>query len=159
MKLMNSLKKTFGLEEEEFEEMDYKDERKEKNEIRKTEIIGENVIRPGAFRRNEDNITELPSFSEDSSKKQSVSIVTPKSFDEALKVSEDFMAGKIIIINTSMMEIRIAQRFLDFVSGTSFAVGGDINRVEDNIYIVTPNDVDVLNAVGKDSAFKNLFSF
>lgn len=167
MGIMSTLKKTLGIAEE----YDYEYENEYNEEMDKVEMVEdkkeesfekENIIRGPFSSRNQmssrmEDVSRKPSFIEE--KKQSVSIVSPKSFDEALRVSEDFIAGKIIIINTSFMEIKVAQRFLDFVSGTSFAIGGDVNSVEDNIYILTPKSVSVDSALGKDSTFKNLFGF
>lgn len=159
MGIMSSIKKTLGIDDDyEYEEVYEERDLEEANEIVEKNIDKENIIR-GPFQRGREEVRDARELIKKPKAeiKQEVHIVSPKSFDEALKVSEAFLSGKIVILNTSYMELRVAQRFLDFVSGTSFAVKGDINRVEENIYIVTPASINVDSQSEKDSTFRNLF--
>lgn len=72
-----------------------------------------------------------------------INIVKPKTFDEAPALAESLKTGQIILINTSLIEKRSAQRLLDFVSGACYALGGDVREVDNGVYVFSPPSIDV----------------
>ena len=56
----------------------------------------------------------------------------------------DFLrANKTIVINIEGLDVAVAQRIIDYVGGACYAMGGSLNVVSSNIFIATPQDIEV----------------
>ncbi|HHP7229921.1 MAG TPA: cell division protein SepF [Xenococcaceae cyanobacterium] len=72
-----------------------------------------------------------------------VSVITPRSFDEMPEVIRALRDRKSVILNLNMMEPELAQRAVDFVSGGTYAIDGQFQRVGETIFLFTPSCVKV----------------
>ena len=88
-----------------------------------------------------------------------VNVVKPTSFDDATEICDALKNRRIVVINTSALENRIAQRLLDFISGSCYALGGALQEVEKSVYLLSPSNVEVSNEFKSEIASKALFSF
>ena len=150
MSVLESLKKTFSFDEdyETFQE-----------EVDAPETTGtdDNVIKPSFFKRREkDSVRVLPAPGPVEAG-QALNIVRPERFDDAMTIVGELQSGQIVVINTSRLDLKTAQRLLDFVSGATFALAGEIQEVMEAVYVVTPAGVALHNAVRTDSMMKNIF--
>lgn len=153
MSVIESIKKTFSFEDEYeayHDGVDGEDDLAEET----------NVIKPSFFKRREkDTIKALPRTHQAVEEPgQELNIVKPERFEDSMAIVNDLKMGKIIVINTNKMEMRQAQRLLDFVSGASFALNGDIQEVMESIYVVSPAGVSMKNSIRTESAVRSLFS-
>ena len=69
--------------------------------------------------------------------------VTPTSFNEAQGIGDRFKAGQPVIVNLQGVERDLRRRLVDFSSGLCYALGGKMDRVADQVYLLTPTDMDV----------------
>ena len=72
-----------------------------------------------------------------------VCVVKPTSVDDSREITETLLAGRTVILNLEGMDLEIAQRIIDFVSGSCYAINGNIKPISDTIVIVTPEDIDI----------------
>lgn len=72
-----------------------------------------------------------------------VNILKPADFDESPSIANSLKDGQILLINTTGMEKKVAQRLLDFVSGACYALGGDVSEVESGVFVFSPSSVHV----------------
>ena len=72
-----------------------------------------------------------------------VCVVKPASVDDSREISETLLSGRTVILNLEGMDLEVAQRIIDFVSGATFALGGNLQRISSYIFLVTPNNVDI----------------
>ena len=70
-------------------------------------------------------------------------IFRPTSYDETQSVIDSLKARKPIIVNLDEIDVAVAQRILDFISGAVYALGGDIKKAARNIFVVAPSNVEV----------------
>lgn len=70
-------------------------------------------------------------------------LVTPQSYEEARDVCDYIRARKPVVVNLENMDHQIAQRIMDFLSGSCYSLNGDIKRVTKNIFVLAPDNVDV----------------
>jgi cell division inhibitor SepF len=70
-------------------------------------------------------------------------VVTPTSFNDAQDVGDLFKRQQPVILNLSGVERDLARRLLDFSSGVTYALGGSVERVAPQVYLLTPADVEV----------------
>lgn len=88
-----------------------------------------------------------------------VKIVKPTTYEEAADICDELKNRKIVVINTTGLEARIAQRLLDFMGGASYALGGDLEEIEKNVYILSPATVEVSNELKNELSGKGLFNW
>lgn len=72
-------------------------------------------------------------------------IIAPSKFEDAKEIADEIKLKKIITLNMSVVGIEIAQRILDFISGTAYAVDSKITKVGDNVFVSVPNRVKQVN--------------
>ena len=51
--------------------------------------------------------------------------------------------GCTVVLNFEGLDVEIAQRIIDFTSGSCYAIGGNLQKVSNYIFIVTPKSVDI----------------
>ena len=73
-----------------------------------------------------------------------VVLVTPERFDEAPEIANHLNERRPVVLNLESTNREIARRLLDFLSGVAYANSGQIKRVANSTYIITPYDVDVM---------------
>ena len=74
---------------------------------------------------------------------QQVSLVVPKSFNDAQTVADKLKADVPVIINFQGADADLAKRLVDFSSGLAYATGGTMARVADRVYLLTPSNVEI----------------
>lgn len=72
-----------------------------------------------------------------------VCVIKPTQVNDAREITETFLEGRTIIMNLEGLDIDIAQRIVDFVSGAAIAVDGNLQMVSKYIVLVTPSNVDI----------------
>ena len=72
-----------------------------------------------------------------------VCVVKPTSVDDSREITETLLSGRTVILNLEGMDLEVAQRIIDFVSGAAFAISGNLQKISNYIFLVTPTNVDI----------------
>ena len=75
--------------------------------------------------------------------KMSIVVISPSSFEESREVVDTLLEMRSIILNVEGLDVDIAQRILDFVSGGALAVDGNVQFISSHIILVTPRSVAI----------------
>ncbi|WP_100373277.1 cell division protein SepF [Bacillus sp. FJAT-45037] len=78
-----------------------------------------------------------------------VILVEPRTYDEAQDIADHLKNRKAVIINLQRVSYDQAKRVVDFLSGTVYAIGGDIQKLGQNIFLCTPDNVDVTGSISE----------
>lgn len=70
-------------------------------------------------------------------------VVVPKSFNDAQDVADMYRDNKPVIVNMQNAERDLARRLIDFSSGLCYGLGGQMEKVAKDVYLLTPDDVEV----------------
>jgi len=73
-----------------------------------------------------------------------VVLVKPERFEEAATIADNLNEKRTIVLNLESTNRDVARRLLDFLSGAAYASDGQIKRVANSTYIITPYNVDVM---------------
>jgi cell division inhibitor SepF len=73
----------------------------------------------------------------------SMHVVTPRSFNDAQQVADEFKRSKPVIINLQSTDRELSKRLIDFSSGMTYALGGGMQRIAEGIFLLTPENVEV----------------
>ena len=72
-----------------------------------------------------------------------VCVIKPTKVDDAREISETLLSGRTVILNLEGLDLEIAQRIIDFTSGATFAINGNLQKISNYIFLVTPTNVDI----------------
>ena len=64
-------------------------------------------------------------------------------FEEAREITDTLLSNCTIVLNFEGLDVEIAQRIIDFTSGSCYAIGGNLQKVSNYIFVVTPKSVDI----------------
>ena len=73
-----------------------------------------------------------------------VVLVKPERYEEAAQIADNLNERRTVVLNLESTNRDIARRLLDFLSGVAYANNGQIKRVANSTYIITPYNVDVM---------------
>jgi cell division inhibitor SepF len=73
----------------------------------------------------------------------SMHVVTPRSFNDAQQVADEFKRSKPVIVNLQSTDRELSKRLIDFSSGMTYALGGGMQRIAQGIFLLTPENVEV----------------
>ena len=72
-----------------------------------------------------------------------VCIAKPTSVNDARDVTDLILAGNTVVLNLEGLDVDIAQRIIDFTSGSCYAVQGNVMKISHYIFVITPSTVDI----------------
>ncbi|MDR0614377.1 MAG: cell division protein SepF [Lactobacillales bacterium] len=78
-----------------------------------------------------------------------IAIKEPRVYSEALDIANLLFVKEAVLVNFHLMEEFSAARVIDFLTGTVFALDGDIQRVDNEIFLVTPNNMEISSDVAR----------
>lgn len=90
-------------------------------------------------------------------------VIEPLKFEDAQKISDDLRDRKAVVINLEKAELELAIRIIDFVGGTTYAIGGSMQKIGKGIFLVVPSNIDIdgsiaeMNKIGEKD--KEVFSW
>lgn len=76
-------------------------------------------------------------------KASKVVLVEPRVYAEAQDIADHLKNRRAIVVNLQRIDHDQAKRIVDFLSGTVYAIGGDIQKIGSSIFLCTPDNVEV----------------
>jgi len=70
-------------------------------------------------------------------------VIEPKSFDECPRLVDNLKSRKPVIINLEKLESDTARKIFEFLSGATYALNGNVQKIADNIFVFAPENVDI----------------
>ncbi len=72
-----------------------------------------------------------------------VCVIKPTSVDDAREITETLLNNQTVVLNLENLDVEIAQRIIDFASGSTYAISGNLQKISNYIFIITPACVDI----------------
>ena len=72
-----------------------------------------------------------------------VTMIRPTSMEDSSEVCDYLLAGKAVVLNLEGMHMEVAQRIIDFSSGATYSIGGNLQKISNYIFIATPQSVEL----------------
>ena len=123
---------------------DEDDDFAEFDEMEREEVPASNVVNFQAAAANAamNNVTAY---------KMKVVVIEPKSFDDAQQVANCLREKRPVVINFENTIEEDAKRITDFISGTIYALNGEIKKVSNNVFFCAPSNVNISYSEDKKS--------
>ena len=73
-----------------------------------------------------------------------VCVIKPTSVEtDGREITETLLANRTVVLNLEGLDVDVAQRIIDFTSGSCYAIAGNLQKISHYIFIVTPASVDI----------------
>ncbi|WP_274363338.1 cell division protein SepF [Paenibacillus thermotolerans] len=133
MGVMNKFMNFFGLQEE--EELNEREQAYDVNEEPETN--------PNEVRKIKNNVVSLHS----SQKSSKLVLCEPRNYEETQNIADHLRVRKAVLVNLQRVRPEQAMRIVDFLSGTVYALNGSISKVGPNIFVCTPDSVEIQGTI------------
>lgn len=84
-----------------------------------------------------------------SSKKQTaasnmeVCVIKPSSMEDTREIADTLIDHCTVVLNLEGIDVEVAQRIIDFSSGSCYSIGGSLQKISSYIFILTPENVEI----------------
>lgn len=72
-----------------------------------------------------------------------VCIMKPITFEDSQEICDMLLSGRAAVINLEGIDVDLAQRIMDFISGSVYAMNGKLHQISSYIFIISPENVDI----------------
>lgn len=72
-----------------------------------------------------------------------VVVIRPESMEDASEITDTLLSGKAVVLNLEGIHVDIAQRVIDYSAGSCYAMRGNLQKITNYIFLVTPANVDI----------------
>lgn len=88
-----------------------------------------------------------------------VMVTKPTNYDDAREIAEAIKSRKIVLVNATGLETKVAQRLVDFISGSCYVLGAQLQEIEQRVYLLSPSNVEVTSELKNELSSKALFNW
>ena len=138
-KFLNAMK--LNPEEDEYYDDDFYDDDPEP--IRKPSVVREESIADEPVKKPSPKVTPMRQMKKMPGTGMEVCVIKPTSVEDAREITETLLANRTVVLNLEGLDVDIAQRIIDFTSGSCFAISGNLQKISHYIFIITPASVDI----------------
>ena len=141
-----------GLTDDEFEDYDYEEPAPAPSPARRYAAEPEPVVsavrpmaREAAEQSNGVTVTPRPAVVRPITPMHGarVHVVAPGRFADAQEIGDRFKNGQPVIVNLQANDPALSRRMIDFCSGVTYALSGSMDKVADQVFLLTPSNVEV----------------
>ena len=129
-------------EEEDIEEESYRKNKLPKKEKKPKEEVYEQPQREKAA-KPAPKITPITKTTRKQALGMEVCVIKPISMEDEIEITDTLLNGRTVILNMEGLNLELAQRIIDFTSGATYAMHGNLQKISNYIFLATPNGVDI----------------
>jgi len=82
-------------------------------------------------------------------------LLEPRAFSEAQTIADYLKSRNTVVVNLKRVTPEVAKRIVDFLSGSVYSIGGDLQKLGNGIFLCTPNNVDIEGKISGDEKPKS----
>lgn len=126
------------------EEDDYPEQPPKKKPVKQQDIMSDDFSE-SKKEKSTPKVTPMRSTSKvrSTASGMEVCVIKPTSVEDAREITETLLANRTVVLNLEGLDVDIAQRIIDFTSGSTFAISGNLQKISHYIFIITPRSVDI----------------
>lgn len=79
-------------------------------------------------------------------------LLEPRAFSESQQIADHLKKRNTVVVNMKRVTPEHAKRIIDFLSGTVYAIGGDLQKIGGGIFLCTPKNVNVEGTISEEEA-------
>lgn len=140
MGFMDKVKEVMGIELVEEDDIDEEEEKESKPLVPRQSAASSPASRPMPA---SSAAAKTPQPANRFTSAMKMVVIEPQGFDESPKLVDNLKAKKPVIINLENLETDTARKIFDFLSGATYALNGNVQKVANNIFVFAPENVSV----------------
>ncbi len=83
-------------------------------------------------------------------------LLEPRAYSESQQIADHLKNRNTVVVNLKRVTSDQAKRIVDFLSGTIYAIGGDLQKIGGGIFLCTPNNVNVQGKITEEKTGKDI---
>ena len=72
-------------------------------------------------------------------------VIRPDRFESVSQIADHLLNRRTVVLNLEATNKETSRRIIDFLSGVAYSISGNLKRVANNTFVITPCNVDVSN--------------
>ena len=77
-------------------------------------------------------------------------LLEPRAYSESQQIADHLKKRNTVVVNMKRVTPDQAKRIVDFLSGTVYAIGGDLQKIGGGIFLCTPKNVNVEGSISEE---------
>ena len=142
MALGETLKRLFSNEEDDVYEEGYGTGYQEKSQQAYQQPVQANSQQNTYFQRQGPQAAQ-PMTTDPNNTNSKIALFEPKVYSDSRAIASQILGGEAVIVNFTQIDEAQAKRILDFLGGAVYAVNGEIERIGQSIFLVTPDTFEI----------------
>lgn len=138
-KFLNAMK--LNDEEDEYYDDDFYDD--EPEPAKRAGAPREEALAGESVKKQTPKVTPMRQMKKMPGTGMEVCVIKPTTVEDAREITETLLANRTVVLNLEGLDVDIAQRIIDFTSGSCFAISGNLQKISHYIFIITPASVDI----------------
>ena len=82
-------------------------------------------------------------------------LLEPRAYSESQQIADYLKSNSTVVVNLKRVTPEQAKRIVDFLSGTVYAIEGDLQRLGGGIFLCTPQSINVEGSISDDTNSKS----
>ena len=82
-------------------------------------------------------------------------LLEPRAYSESQQIADYLKNRSAVVVNLKRVTPDQAKRIVDFLYGTIYAIGGELQKLGGGIFLCTPNNVNVEGTISEDNSNKD----
>ena len=83
-------------------------------------------------------------------------LLEPRAYSESQQIADHLKNRNTVVVNLKRVTSDQAKRIVDFLSGTIYAIGGDLQKIGGGIFLCTPNNVNIQGKITEEKTGKDI---
>ena len=83
-------------------------------------------------------------------------LLEPRAFSESQQIADHLKMRNTVVVNLKRVTSDQAKRIVDFLAGTIYAIGGDLQKIGGGIFLCTPNNINIQGKITDDTDGKDI---
>lgn len=105
---------------------------------------------------NEEYYNKTPEESMAENHGSKMILMEPRAYSESQQIVDHLKLRNTVVVNLKRVTSDQAKRIVDFLSGTIYAIGGDIQKIGGGIFLLTPNNVNIQGTISDEKDGKDI---
>ena len=83
-------------------------------------------------------------------------LLEPRAYSESQQIADHLKMRNTVVVNLKRVTPDQAKRIVDFITGTIYAIGGDLQKIGGGIFLCTPNNINVQGKITEETEGKDI---
>ena len=83
-------------------------------------------------------------------------LLEPRAYSESQQIADHLKRRNTVVVNLKRVTSDQAKRIVDFLAGTIYAIGGDLQKIGGGIFLCTPNNINIQGKITEETDGKDI---